>query len=461
VTNSYGSATSVVWIASVIANPTGSGPGGLAPYPQSVLALDPIGYWRMNDVSEDGPDNTVGDDGYVCHDYAGGNDGMYTNAYIGQSDTYNPASDPSDTSAEFGEESTSDFGDSLAMGIQGVNFGAPSGASMAFTVEAWASAYAQNSDAGIVTLGWGNGGEQYDLDCGSDGVTHGFRFIMRDAGGNTHGVSSSVSTPTSGLSPWYHLVAVVDEINSQSVTFYINGQSVGSASCPSGSGVLASTYPMGIGSRMSGQNTSFDDQFLGYISDVSIYNYALTANQVASQYVAGGGNVAPFFNPTPAITANGIANSTLSIPVTALGTPPLTYYWTNLTTDVAIATGTTNTSAVLNASLNYPDVPASWNGDTLELTVSNAYGTTNIFVTPTISTINLNPTNIVFSITNGSLALSWPADHKGWQLQAQTNKVSVGLSTNWVNVANSTTTNMILVPINLGNGTVFYRLQAP
>jgi hypothetical protein len=59
------------------------------------------------------------------------------------------------------------------------------------------------------------------------------------------------------------------------------------------------------------------------------------------------------------------------------------------------------------------------------------------------------------------LALSWPSDHKGWQLQAQTNSISVGISSNWVNVANSTTTNRVIVPINLSNGTVFYRLQAP
>jgi autotransporter-associated beta strand protein len=73
-------------------------------------------------------------------------------------------------------------------------------------------------------------------------------------------------------------------------------------------------------------------------------------------------------------------------------------------------------------------------------------------------TVNPNPTNIVFSVTNNQLILSWPADHIGWQLQAQTNSLSVGLSTNWANVSGSTSTNQIAVPINLANGSVFYRL---
>ncbi|HEX3628552.1 MAG TPA: autotransporter-associated beta strand repeat-containing protein [Verrucomicrobiae bacterium] len=76
-----------------------------------------------------------------------------------------------------------------------------------------------------------------------------------------------------------------------------------------------------------------------------------------------------------------------------------------------------------------------------------------------ISPVNPNPTNIVFSASGGNLALSWPADHTGWTLQSQTNGLSVGISTNWANVANSSTTNQVVMPINPANGTVFYRLM--
>jgi hypothetical protein len=450
VTNSYGSATSVVWSASVIAAP-------LAPYPQAVLALNPIGYWRMNDANLDGADNNSGDNGYVCHDYAGGNDGLYTNAYIGQADSYNPVSDPSETSAQFGEESLTDFGDSLAFGIEGINFGSPANTSVAFTVEAWASAFAQGSDAGIVTLGWGGGGEQFNLDCGSDTAptTHGFRFFIRDATGNTHGTSSTVSTPSTGQSPWYHLVGVVDEISNQNVTFYINGQSVGSSSCPAGSGILASTYPMGIGSRMSSQTTNFNSQFLGNINDVAVFNYALSPGEVAAQYAAGGTNVAPFFVPAAPTTASAGAGTTLTIPVAAYGNGPLGYAWTNLTTGAVVTEGITNGTS-LNASLVYGNIPIAWNGDQLQLTVTNTYGAATALVT--LSVVNISPANIVFATTNNQLDLSWPQDHTGWTLQAQTNRVSVGLGTNWVNVASSTGTNLVIVPINKNNGSVFYRL---
>jgi hypothetical protein len=182
---------------------------------------------------------------------------------------------------------------------------------------------------------------------------------------------------------------------------------------------------------------------------------------VVNQYDAGGGTTAPYFSPTPATAVSGVADTTLTIPVMAVGTPPMSFFWTNVTTKAAIGAGSTNTSANLNASLNYPNVPASWNGDSLELIVSNAYGTTNLFVTPAISNINMNPTNILFSITNDSLVLNWPADHTGWQLQAQTNSLSVGINSDWSNVSGSTSTNRVVVPIHLTNGCVFYRLVFP
>jgi hypothetical protein len=72
--------------------------------------------------------------------------------------------------------------------------------------------------------------------------------------------------------------------------------------------------------------------------------------------------------------------------------------------------------------------------------------------------VNPNSTNIVFSVTNNVLYLKWPSDHTGWQLQAQTNTTSVGISTNWVNYNPSTGTNQVAIPVNLNNGTVFYRL---
>ncbi|MGH7940835.1 MAG: hypothetical protein ACREE6_15540, partial [Limisphaerales bacterium] len=148
-----------------------------------------------------------------------------------------------------------------------------------------------------------------------------------------------------------------------------------------------------------------------------------------------------------------LTNSTVTIPATAYGSAPLGYTWSYNST--VIESGVTNNLSPINADLSVPS--ASLSAGQLQLTVTNAYGT-NITLVTLISPINPNPTNIVSTVTNNTLYLTWPADHTGWQLQAQTNSVSVGIGTNWVDVAGSTTTNQIAVPINPANGVVFYRL---
>jgi autotransporter-associated beta strand protein len=72
---------------------------------------------------------------------------------------------------------------------------------------------------------------------------------------------------------------------------------------------------------------------------------------------------------------------------------------------------------------------------------------------------NPSPTNITFSVASGNLTLAWPEDHLGWALQAQTNNLNVGLSTNWFTLPETTVTNQITVPINPLNGSVFFRLR--
>jgi fibronectin-binding autotransporter adhesin len=71
--------------------------------------------------------------------------------------------------------------------------------------------------------------------------------------------------------------------------------------------------------------------------------------------------------------------------------------------------------------------------------------------------VNPVPTNIVATVSGGNLNLSWPADRKGWSLQAQTNALSVGLKTNWVTLGYEST-NAVSIPINAANPAVFYRL---
>ena len=77
----------------------------------------------------------------------------------------------------------------------------------------------------------------------------------------------------------------------------------------------------------------------------------------------------------------------------------------------------------------------------------------------TAGAVNPNSTNITFSTSGGTLTLSWPQDHTGWTLQAQTNAPGIGLGTNWFDISGSAATNSVSFPIISTNGSVFYRLK--
>jgi hypothetical protein len=80
--------------------------------------------------------------------------------------------------------------------------------------------------------------------------------------------------------------------------------------------------------------------------------------------------------------------------------------------------------------------------------------------------VSARPTSsasVAISVTNlpGQLLFGWPADHTGWQLQAQTNTLTSGLGTNWVNVTGADQTNQMSVPLDSMNCSVFFRLARP
>jgi len=78
-----------------------------------------------------------------------------------------------------------------------------------------------------------------------------------------------------------------------------------------------------------------------------------------------------------------------------------------------------------------------------------------------VTTIANNPTNILFSLSGNTMTLSWPTDHLGWILQAQTNSLSTGLGVNWVDVAGSGSVTSENITVDQLNPTVYYRLRHP
>jgi hypothetical protein len=452
--NIYGAATNT-WSVSYLPAPT-------APFPQAVLAANPIAYWRLNEPDDGAFD---GNNGAICNDYQSANNGIYTNMILSNASgdlitVYSPTTDPTEQPAKFGSYN-SKFSFAGQIGTN-IDLATPAGSNGEFTVAVWVECgtvnggTVQNGNAGIVTKGaWS--GEQFTLDEGAPGTS--LRWVVRTAS-TALGIANSTVNLNSDLT-WHYVVGVCDQVNGM-VYIYIDGKLAGRGTVPVGGGILPSTEPVTIGCRKDSAG-NYTVQFKGFLNDAAIYKYAMTPGQIVSQYASVGGTNAPYFFPSaPAANAGAAVNTTLTIPATAIGTPPLGYVWTNLTTGANVSGGTTNGNT-LNATLAYANVPAAWNNNQLELIVTNAYGMTNAFVTLSITnTVNANPTNILFSVTGGNqLTLSWPADHTGWRLQSQTNAPGVGIGSNWHDVIGANSTNLINFSIDPSNGSVFYRMVYP
>ena len=99
-------------------------------------------------------------------------------------------------------------------------------------------------------------------------------------------------------------------------------------------------------------------------------------------------------------------------------------------------------------------VPTGYTFDTTQLSMNGSVKVTG--VPPSLPT---TATNLSYVLANGQLTLTWPDSYKGWYLQTQTNPISVGLSSNWVTLPNSGTTNSLTFPVDTASPTVFYRMS--
>jgi autotransporter-associated beta strand protein len=78
-----------------------------------------------------------------------------------------------------------------------------------------------------------------------------------------------------------------------------------------------------------------------------------------------------------------------------------------------------------------------------------------------VASVSAAEVTLDWALANDRLTLSWPESQLGWVLQVQTNALTVGLSTNWVTVPGSELTNRVIIPVDRGSGSVFYRLTRP
>ena len=76
-----------------------------------------------------------------------------------------------------------------------------------------------------------------------------------------------------------------------------------------------------------------------------------------------------------------------------------------------------------------------------------------------ITTVATNPTNVTCGVSGQTLSLSWPSDHTGWTLQVQTNNLTTGLGTNWVDVAGSSSSNSASITVDPSQPALYFRLR--
>jgi cellulose 1,4-beta-cellobiosidase len=95
------------------------------------------------------------------------------------------------------------------------------------------------------------------------------------------------------------------------------------------------------------------------------------------------------------------------------------------------------------------------------VTATNASGESGNSFQVSARPVSASSTPLALTVSGGQLQFSWPSDHTGWMLQAQTNPPGSGLGTNWVPISNSGETNELLLPMDPASGSVFFRLVSP
>jgi len=412
VSNAFGTATSSP-VALTIS-------GTNYPYAQLVLADNPIGFWRLDESS-----------GSTALDCVGTNNGTFHSAQLGQPG-YNLVD--THTCARFGFLASQNS----YVGEIPIDFG--STANQSLTVEAWVKGNVPSTDAGLITKGTGAGGEQFNLDCGAAG--HAFRFFVRKDDGGVVGANSNVQPNNS---QWRHVVGVLNR-SAGYVAIYVNGVSNAASTFPTESyhGLLRSANAMTIGSRQSGTG-SYDSQFGGYMQDVAVYNYALSAARILAHFNSAS-NRPPAFASNPFSMPDVTAGQNLSGTLTTKASDP-------------------NGDAMTFAKLGGPGWLSVASNGTLSGTPLSANSGTNSFVvsvkdsgslsntaTLLIHVIPAPPISATIALQGADVLLSWSGGVAPYQVQMTTNLSAP----DWQSVGGpNNSTNLVLTP---SNAAAFYRV---
>ena len=230
-----------------------------------------------------------------------------------------------------------------------------------------------------------------------------FVFEVSSSSGQTVGVASS---PIIATGVWYHVAGVR---GSNFIQLYTDGQLAGQTNVSFAQNY--GNFPLYFGS--SGESY-WDHKFKGLLDEVSLYNRALSSNEIASIYAAGAAGKCKAVNgisiTTQPQSQSVAAGSNALFTVAATGTAPLGYQWQF--NGIAVA-GATNTNLAL-------DNVQTANGGSYTVVVTNSAGSATsavavltVIVPPTITTQPLSQnatqgTSVTFTVaTSGTAPFSY------------------------------------------------------
>ncbi len=183
---------------------------------------------------------------------------------------------------------------------------------------------------------------------------------IKDLSGNDHRIVSANGVLS--VNVWQHVALTYDEISGNAF-IYLNGNIVASQNF--GSFVPQTTFPANIG-RRTGQQTGLGDTYGGMMDELSIYNRALSSNEIQAIYMAGSGGkcfTSPVILTQPVNQTTNVGGS-VAFSIVADGTVAMNYQWSFNGTNLVGAT---------NETLTLDNVQSSEAGDYAVL-VTNPFG---------------------------------------------------------------------------------------
>jgi Pro-kumamolisin, activation domain/Concanavalin A-like lectin/glucanases superfamily/Immunoglobulin domain/Bacterial Ig domain/Immunoglobulin I-set domain/Viral BACON domain len=188
--------------------------------------------------------------------------------------------------------------------------------------------------------------------------------VLDDNAGGNHWIDSPANVLSTNS--WNHVALTYDQA-SGTAALYLNGTAVAVQNL--GSFTPLTTYDFYLG--YSPPDPSFSvGYYSGLMDEMSVYNTALSSNQIQAIYNAGSTGkcaVAPVIAGQPQ-SETVFAGSTASFSVNAGGSQPLSYQW---------SLNQTNIPAATNATLVLTDVQLEQSGNIYSVLVTNLEGSTN------------------------------------------------------------------------------------